>query len=458
MPKPTPALSLSEPDPILLARLAMVKYALLAIVAAIAVLNLAGLLVSTLGRSFPIAWEPMRADSALAVLFSALALHFSEARLSRRMHRVGLLFAVLLTLLAASAVLACRFHSSDGVGLPLPSGQISAPLFLERMSPQAAAAFALLGISAILIRARKHLAGRIADLFVFFLCALLLVLVSGYAFGASRMFGLATRTENSPQTLLCLLLLTAVTVFLRSEAGVFAIFLGRGIGSRIARILSPVLLVIPLLREAARAHFINAGRLPAQYATAILASIATMLSFALLLILAWRINTMEMEIHDLSLRDELTGLYNVRGFYLLAVQALRLAQRSQLPFSVLCVDLDGLSQINESLGHGTGSALLIETAEILRATFNETAVAGRIDGDEFAIAGQFTPAAISIAAQQLRSAAALRSTGNGRPHPLNISVGYVTAKEHVHQSLKELLGEADKAIYQEKRRKRIFLN
>jgi diguanylate cyclase (GGDEF)-like protein len=454
---PAPVLSLSEPDPILLARLAAVKRAFLLLVASIALLSLAGLLMPALGRAFPAGWEPMHPDSALAVLCCALALHFSETRLSRRMHRLGLLFALPATLLATATLFACRFHLF-GADLPLPYRPGPWSPLLQGMSPLSAAGFALLGTSALLIRARKRLLGRIADLLAFCLCALILVLLSGQAFGASRIFGLSTRTGDSPLTLLCLLLLTVVTVLLRSEAGVFAIFLGRGIGSRIARILSPVLLVIPLLREAARAHFINNDRLPAQYASAILASIATMLSFALLLILAWRINTMEMEIHDLSLHDELTGLHNVRGFYLLAVQALRLAQRSQLPFSVLCVDLDGLKQINEALGHGVGSALLIETAEILRATFNETAVIARIGGDKFAVAGQFAPTAISIAAQQLRAAAALRAAESGRRHPLSLSIGYITASEHVRQSLKELLGEADHAMHQERRRKTILLN
>jgi diguanylate cyclase (GGDEF)-like protein len=164
---------------------------------------------------------------------------------------------------------------------------------------------------------------------------------------------------------------------------------------------------------------------------------------------------MEIEIHDLSLRDELTGLYNLRGFSLLSEQVLRLAQRSQLPLSVLFIDLDHLKQINDSFGHDVGSAFLVEIAEILKRTFRETDVMGRVGGDEFAVVCQGSHVAISIAAQRLQEACALRNAKCDRPFPLSFSIGFVTAEEHTRQSLKELLTEADKAMYVEKRRKKL---
>jgi diguanylate cyclase (GGDEF)-like protein len=180
-----------------------------------------------------------------------------------------------------------------------------------------------------------------------------------------------------------------------------------------------------------------------------------MVSLVLLLFLAWWINGMEMEIHDLSLRDALTGLHNLRGFSLLAEQALRLAYRSQLPFSVLYIDLDNLKQINDSMGHDTGSSFLAETGKLLKATFRETDVLGRIGGDEFAVAGHFSPAAIAIAAERLRAASALKNAETDRRHPLSFSIGYATATEHARESLKDLLTAADAAMYEEKRSKKV---
>jgi diguanylate cyclase (GGDEF)-like protein len=215
---------------------------------------------------------------------------------------------------------------------------------------------------------------------------------------------------------------------------------------------------LPILREVGRAHLLQSLRMPVQYATAILTSITTMLSFVLLLILAWRINSMEMEIRDLSLRDALTGLYNLRGFHLLAEQLLRLAHRNELPFSVLFIDLDNLKQINDSYGHDAGSRFLVETGEILTATFRETDVLGRVGGDEFAVAGEFSQTAISIAAERLQAACALRNREPGRQFPLSFSVGFGSSVEHENESLKDLLAKADQAMYQEKRRKKVLLD
>jgi len=147
----------------------------------------------------------------------------------------------------------------------------------------------------------------------------------------------------------------------------------------------------------------------------------------------------------------LTGLYNLRGFHLLAEQALRLAQRSQLPLSVLFIDVDNLKAINDSLGHSAGSAFLAETAELLKETFREADVMGRIGGDEFAVVCQCSHVAISIAAERLQAACALRNREAGRIRPLSLSVGFATSVEHEKESLKDILARADKAMYQEKR-------
>ena len=194
--------------------------------------------------------------------------------------------------------------------------------------------------------------------------------------------------------------------------------------------------------------------LPEHYATAILASLSVALSFSLLMLLVWYIKSMEAEIHDLSLRDELTGLYNLRGFKILAEQALRLAQRSKVPFSVLFVDLDNLKQINDVHGHGVGSATLREIAELVQATFREPDVIGRIGGDGFAVAGQFNDSAVSVAVQRLRDASTERNSSAGHKVALSFSIGQVTSILAEHESLDALLAKADQSMYEDKRRKK----
>jgi diguanylate cyclase (GGDEF)-like protein len=306
----------------------------------------------------------------------------------------------------------------------------------------------------IVSRAQGRIAGRVADLFTFCASVATLTLVSGDLFASLHIFGMPKSVPTSPQTLFCLLLLTAVTVVRRTEDGMFSILTGRGIGGNLARILAPILLVLPFVREGLRAHILGEGRIPAHYATAILASMSAMVSIVLLAYLVARINSMEMEIRGLTLRDELTQLYNLRGFSLLAEQALRLAQRSDTPFSVLYIDLDNLKQTNDSLGHQAGSAFLAETGEILRDTFRETDLLGRIGGDEFAVAGQFSQLSMALAAQRLEARCKEKNAETGRQFALSFSLGHVTAEEGKKETLEELLVKADQAMYEAKRGKK----
>lgn len=453
MPKLNPPMSIGESDPALLHMLAPIKRVCLAVTAIVAGFTLFAWLFPALGGFLPGGWRLMTATTALGLLLNTLSFEFSESRYSIRTHRISRLLALLAALLGAAILAEYALHTSGGFERILPFDPKSMSPWPDRPSPQTAAGLALLGITSALIRMRARIVVGIADLVAICLGLLVLTLVSGEIFGAMRFSGISPITRTSPQTMACLALLTFAAFLSRAEVGVFSIFLGRGIGSRIARTLAPILLVLPFLREIGRAHMMQAQRIPEQYATAILASMATMLALVLLVFLAWRINSMEMEIQHLSLRDALTGLYNFRGFHLLAEQSLRLAYRNQLPFSVLFVDLDNLKQINDSLGHDNGSAFLVETGEILTATFREIDVLGRIGGDEFAVAGQFSHVAISIAAERLQAACALRNREAGRLRPLSFSVGFASSVEHEKESLKDILARADKSMYQEKRRK-----
>ena len=457
MPKLTSAFLSGEPDPALLDKVAIVKRVCLAVVVLTVAANLAAWFIPALGRLLPDGWQLMKAKTSLAALFSALSLQPSELRFARPVRPSSLWFAIPVLLLAATAIVEHSFHVSFGFDTPLSTGLRSPSLLDGRMSPHTAVAFALLGMTLLFLRAQNRLAIQIADLLVFCLGFLVLILVTGYLFGAMPVFHLPMGLDTPPQTLVCLALLTGVTALCRAENGVFSIFLRRGISGRIARILGPLMLVLPFLREVLRAQIINSGRMPPHYAAPILASLAAIVAFSLVLFLAWHIYAMELEIRDLSLRDELTGLYNLRGFKLLAGQALRMARRSMLPFTVLFIDLDNLKEINDTLGHRAGSQFLAETAEILKRSFRETDVVGRVGGDEFAVAGQFSPNGVALATSRLREAAAEQTAKAARPLALSFSIGHVTSEKPARETLDELLAKADGAMYEEKRRKKIHL-
>jgi diguanylate cyclase (GGDEF)-like protein len=455
MPENLADLSHSEPDPALLHKLEGLKRAFLIAAALIAAVTLAGWLIPALGATYPAAWRLMKVESAVSVLVCALSLHLSEPKHTRQMHLLSQVLAVVASLLGVAVLCEYGFHVSFGFDNLLALDNWPGLQFPGRIAPQTAFAIASLGIAILPIQAKTRFSIRVADSLIFWVCLVILVILSGQIFGAMQIFGISRTTQTSPQTLLCLLLLTSVAILRRAENGLFSIFLGQGIGSRIARGLAPILLVLSFFREITRAHLLLALKIPSPYVTALLASVATVVSFGILLFLTWRIRSMETEIRDLSLRDELTGLRNLRGFHLLGEQTLRMAQRSQQQVSVLYIDLDHLKEINDTHGHTVGSAFLVEMSELLKVTFRETDVMGRIGGDEFAVVCQCGHVAISIAAQRLEEASAIRNAEDDRQFPFSLSIGYVTSEEHAHQSLTDLLANADKAMYEEKRRKKL---
>jgi diguanylate cyclase (GGDEF)-like protein len=453
MPLRTATLPPGEPDPALVEKLAVLQQACLGVVALIALTVFSNWIFPPLATYLPVFLTRMSIPMALTVLLCALSLAISEPGNHLSLPRAGRYIAGQAGLLATLILLESTFRLFPAVDTLLEADR--APGNTGGLPVHSPTAFVLLSLAMILVCSSGHYLRRIADGLVPVMCLMTLVLLSENLFGAIGLLRLSADNMISPLLLICLVLLTWVVAMRQAEQGVWSIFVGAGIGSRIARGFAPVLLVIPFLIEVARTRIILRELVPEQYGAAILTSLAAGLSMVLLLVLVWRINSMEKEIHDLTLRDELTGLYNMRGFYLLGEQTLRLAQRAELPFSVLFIDLDGLKKINDNLGHNTGSSYLAETGELVMTCFRETDVKGRFGGDEFVVAGQFSMVGIELAASRLKSMAEQRNVAVPRKYPLSLSVGYVTLDHPSTESLKELVRRADEAMYREKRSKKV---
>jgi diguanylate cyclase (GGDEF)-like protein/PAS domain S-box-containing protein len=163
----------------------------------------------------------------------------------------------------------------------------------------------------------------------------------------------------------------------------------------------------------------------------------------------------EVTMRNLSLTDELTGLYNQRGFLALAEQQLRAARRTGQIFSLLYADMDGLKQINDTYGHQEGSQALQQLAEILRRSFRGADTIARLGGDEFAILmADTTPSCIEIPLTRLQELLLHYNTQKLHPYQLSLSVGSVCVNPVDGCSIADLLREADQAMYENKKRKR----
>ncbi len=163
----------------------------------------------------------------------------------------------------------------------------------------------------------------------------------------------------------------------------------------------------------------------------------------------------EEEIRTLSNTDELTGLYNRRGFLTLAEQELKRAERTKKGMLFLYADLDGMKAINDTFGHQTGDEALVEAAGILREVFRESDIIARIGGDEFALLVAETPTAYAnLVKARLQRRISARNASASRPYALSLSMGVAHYDPHRPVSLDKLISRADSAMYAKKRHRK----
>jgi diguanylate cyclase (GGDEF)-like protein/PAS domain S-box-containing protein len=162
----------------------------------------------------------------------------------------------------------------------------------------------------------------------------------------------------------------------------------------------------------------------------------------------------EEELRAMSLRDELTGLLNRRGFLTLAEQQLRLVQRMKTRLILLFIDLDRMKWINDTQGHPEGDLALKNTGIILKKTFRESDLIARVGGDEFVVVtlNSFDESMETVLARLERNLSAFNAA-NQAPYPLSLSIGAVSSEEEEPCTIEALLIKADRRMYENKKAK-----
>lgn len=162
----------------------------------------------------------------------------------------------------------------------------------------------------------------------------------------------------------------------------------------------------------------------------------------------------EAQLSSLALVDELTGLSNRRGFMTLAGQQLKLARRLGSELMLLFADLDGMKHINDHYGHHEGDQALQSVAAVLKRTFRDSDIIARLGGDEFAVlASGVTSLTPSILLARLQSQLDCLNDVQGRTYTLALSIGLARYDPHTALTFEELMGQADQAMYDQKRHK-----
>ncbi len=152
-------------------------------------------------------------------------------------------------------------------------------------------------------------------------------------------------------------------------------------------------------------------------------------------------------------QDSLTGLFNRRGFLTLSHQQILLAVRSHQRLTLFYFDLDGLKQINDTLGHHQGSQALVDFADVLRLTFRTSDTLARLGGDEFAaLATHSNDDTAGIIKQRLESNLTIQNGKGLRPFKLRVSTGSVAFDADSDKDIEVALMEADAKMYVQKRK------
>jgi diguanylate cyclase (GGDEF)-like protein len=157
-------------------------------------------------------------------------------------------------------------------------------------------------------------------------------------------------------------------------------------------------------------------------------------------------------LHDQSIRDPLTGLYNRRYLQETLGRELHRAARERQPVGLVVFDIDHFKSFNDSLGHEAGDHVLREFGHLLLAYTRGQDVACRLGGEEFVLLLPGAPLAVTLArAELIRQAVAAHETlYRGLPIPrLTVSAGVAAYPEH-QVSGDPLLRAADQALYEAK--------
>jgi diguanylate cyclase (GGDEF)-like protein len=160
------------------------------------------------------------------------------------------------------------------------------------------------------------------------------------------------------------------------------------------------------------------------------------------------------ELHRLSVTDELTGLYNRRGFQTFGGELLKMGRRINAKAFTLYIDFDRLKSHNDRLGHLEGDKALQDLAAVLRQSFRETDIIARVGGDEFAVLGILDQdSSVEVLTGRLQQLLRERNAKQDEARRISLSIGTVSVPIGPALGIDDLLQTADKMMYEQKRLK-----
>lgn len=157
-----------------------------------------------------------------------------------------------------------------------------------------------------------------------------------------------------------------------------------------------------------------------------------------------------LQAESLARTDSLTGLLNRRAFLEHAGPIWSTARRSQRPLAAIMVDIDFFKAINDTHGHAMGDEVLQAVSRLLTDVCRSGDILARWGGEEFVVLLPETSAAqAALLAERLRTDIASLRMGSPR-NPMRLSASFGIAERNGHETLAELIHEADEWLYRAK--------
>ena len=159
-------------------------------------------------------------------------------------------------------------------------------------------------------------------------------------------------------------------------------------------------------------------------------------------------------LNRISMSDELTGIYNRRGFYEFANNLLKAPESEGKRAALIFGDLDNLKKINDTFGHDEGDYAIKTAASFMKSCFRQTDVVARIGGDEFAAFAVCEDRnIIASIPRRIKNMAALNNIRSTKPYNVTISVGLFELICSSDKDVQSYMDKADTALYADKKNK-----
>ena len=376
----------------------------------------------------------MKANTALVLMLLGASLYATASGDER--YRNAVRVATLVAFTLAAAVFSQYVHGHDlGVDLLLfyePPGTVGT-VHPGRMASNTSLCLLLLGMGLLLADTRYGAAVTPAVGVVVGVAALLALV--GYFTGLTNLYGFAKQTQMAVPTAVGILLLGFGLLACRPDRGPMRLLASDGDGGTLVRRIVPAIVLGILLLTILRLG----GQAAGLYGTATGAWLLASAVIALLVPIVWRVGwsieragaerrVLANELKRLSERDPLTGLFNRRRLHEELVRQLAILHRHERPFGVLMVDLDRFKEVNDTAGHATGDALLVEVAHALKRELRTADYVARVGGDEFVVLlPEVKPGALeAVTDKLLRSLREIRVTSGDSTLTPCASIGGIT--------------------------------